>query len=283
MIGYHFFKSTFSGGFRPFLNMPVGHDPFYAYPGYGEHYHGHTGHSRHHRHGGHFHSHPHAHIAAFSPPAHELVIGAPKRRPHVAHETQAIEMTGKNLPADASTLDFIAKTAYGEDNVHGLRGLESVMHVMRNLASLNPNKSIQQIVNNHPNKFNGSPKFDANARSFTPTNHPTLYAKAIQLAREVWSGQKVDFTHGATHFHMPNVSPNWDDLVKLPHVEGLTHIFYRYNDDYFRKHGVKPPVIRQTMLGPPSEHDVLQNPRPFPNGLPPHHLAARGQTLPHLV
>ena len=53
------------------------------------------------------------------------------------------------------------------------------------------------------------------------------YEKAIDIANRVISGELLDITDGATHYHSVKVTPDWAE-TKTETVRINNHIFYRW-------------------------------------------------------
>lgn len=131
------------------------------------------------------------------------------------------------LPA-MTARDVIARTLWGEARGEGRNGMAAVACVIQNRAR-NPRwwGSSPTGVCLKPYQFSCWLADDPNrAKLLAVTDRDSSYRAALEIADTLLSGQLVDVTNGADHYHTTGVTPAWSAGKKPVAVIG-NHRFFR--------------------------------------------------------
>lgn len=123
---------------------------------------------------------------------------------------------------------YMAKTIWGEARGEGLRGMQAVANVIMNRVDRGGwyGASIKDVVLK-PLQFSCWNADDPNRAKIDALTLQELEASgAMNVARQVMSGQLPDITGGATNYHNNKVNPSWAAKMKRTTVIG-NHIFYK--------------------------------------------------------
>lgn len=124
---------------------------------------------------------------------------------------------------------YMAKTIWGEARGEGARGMQAVANVIMNRVNRGDwyGASIKDVVLK-PYQFSCWNATDPNRAKIDALTEADLAASgALNIARQVISGQLPDITGGATEYHNKKITPswNWDKLEKTVTIGN--HVFYR--------------------------------------------------------
>lgn len=143
---------------------------------------------------------------------------------------------GQRLTAyiDATDLDIMARTIYGEARGESQIGRIAVGWVIRNRAEMDlgndglPDWWGEGIkgVCQRPWQFSCWNQNDPNrAKLLTVTHKDAAFKACLTAARDVLLGSMADPTGGATHYHTASVAPPWAKGLK--HTTVGRHRFYK--------------------------------------------------------
>ena len=137
-----------------------------------------------------------------------------------------------SVPDGAEPLDdplsCLARTVYHEARSEGDEAMRAVAHVVRNRtkAARFPD-TVCDVVKEGGESGGCQFSWWCDGRSDEARN-ASVYARAIDVAREVLDGASDDPTGGATMFHNTSVDPSWAGRARKTAQIG-SHIFYRLN------------------------------------------------------
>lgn len=131
------------------------------------------------------------------------------------------------LPA-MTAREVVARTLWGEARGEGRNGMAAVACVIQNRAR-NPRwwGTSPTAVCLKPYQFSCWLADDPNrAKLLAVTDRDSSYRAALEIADTLLSGQLVDVTNGADHYHTTGVTPAWSAGKKPVAVIG-NHRFFR--------------------------------------------------------
>lgn len=123
---------------------------------------------------------------------------------------------------------YLAKTIWGEARGEGLRGMQAVANVVMNRVNAASwyGASIKDVVLK-PQQFSCWNANDPNRAKIDKLSIEDLAASgALNVARQVISGQLKDITGGATNYHATSVNPAWAEKMTKT-VQIGNHVFYK--------------------------------------------------------
>ena len=123
---------------------------------------------------------------------------------------------------------YLAKTIWGEARGEGLRGMQAVANVVMNRVNAASwyGASIKDVVLK-PQQFSCWNANDPNRAKIDKLSLEDLAASgALNVARQVISGQLKDITGGATNYHATSVNPAWTAKMTKT-VQIGNHVFYK--------------------------------------------------------
>lgn len=123
---------------------------------------------------------------------------------------------GTNVPKQVQCL---AEGAYFESRGQGDRGMLATMHVIMNRVK-------DGNFANTPCSVIAQPKqFSYRGKGYK-VKEPEVHQRALELAQEVISGKRKDFTGNATYFHANSVKPSWTKKMNCTIKIG-NHLYYK--------------------------------------------------------
>ena len=123
---------------------------------------------------------------------------------------------------------YLAKTIWGEARGEGLHGMQAVANVVMNRVNAASwyGASIKDVVLK-PYQFSCWNANDPNRAKIDRLSIEDLAASgALNVARQVISGQLKDITGGATNYHATSVNPSWAAKMTKT-VQIGNHVFYK--------------------------------------------------------
>ena len=123
---------------------------------------------------------------------------------------------------------YLAKTIWGEARGEGMQGMQAVANVVMNRVNAASwyGASIKDVVLK-PYQFSCWNANDPNRAKIDRLSIEDLAASgALNVARQVISGQLKDITGGATNYHATSVNPSWAAKMTKT-VQIGNHVFYK--------------------------------------------------------
>ncbi len=123
---------------------------------------------------------------------------------------------------------YLAKTIWGEARGEGMQGMQAVANVVMNRVNAASwyGASIKDVVLK-PQQFSCWNANDPNRAKIDKLSIEDLAASgALNVARQVISGQLKDITGGATNYHATSVNPAWTAKMTKT-VQIGNHVFYK--------------------------------------------------------
>ena len=123
---------------------------------------------------------------------------------------------------------YLAKTIWGEARGEGMQGMQAVANVVMNRVNAASwyGASIKDVVLK-PYQFSCWNANDPNRAKIDKLSIEDLAASgALNVARQVISGQLKDITGGATNYHATSVNPAWAEKMTKT-VQIGNHVFYK--------------------------------------------------------
>ena len=171
----------------------------------------------------------------------------------------AAELDPKATPAAArnpADVHLLAATAWAEARSEGELGMRAVAHVMVNRVGDRFGDDLHTVIL-APKQFSAWNLGDPNRplaqnpeRYATGGADKATWDTALEVAREVLSGQSVDPTDGALFYHTRAVHPVWDRYGKGRMIIGA-HVFFHDVPDGER---IRPAPARATRAASVSSH-----------------------------
>lgn len=136
-----------------------------------------------------------------------------------------------------SDKDILARTLYGEARGEGLEGLEAVACVIMNRFKagkwftgyvIKNGKKIPNVAQTCLKRaqFSCWNKNDANYRVLQQVSeNDAVFRQCLLVSERALSGNLIDFTNGATHYHTKAIKPEWAK-GKSPCYRVKNHLFY---------------------------------------------------------
>lgn len=146
--------------------------------------------------------------------------GGAAARPAAAKAPAAAERRNRELMC-------LAKAVYFEARGEPENGQLAVAQVVLNRVAhpFYPDNVCDVVFQNEQRRNKCQFSFACDGRSDRPRNE-TAWARAIQLAKKVMHGKRVEGVGNSTHYHATYVRPRWvSDMVELKRIG--KHIFYR--------------------------------------------------------
>lgn len=114
------------------------------------------------------------------------------------------------MASDLDSIDYMARTAWGEARGEGTLGMRAVSHVIHNRVQSRRYPSTVREVVLQPWQFSAWNAADPNrAKMLALDETDPAFRAALDIAREVLRGGSADPTGGALHYHATSVSPSW--------------------------------------------------------------------------
>lgn len=137
------------------------------------------------------------------------------------------EMSPFPLPgADASDVDTMARTIWGEARGESRLGMQAVASVILNrVADPRWPSSITKVCK-QPYQFSCWNSNDPNLPKLrTVGSEDSIFTEAYSLSRDAAIGRLADVTDGACHYHTRFITPRWA-AGHVPNYEHGQHVFY---------------------------------------------------------
>ncbi len=137
-------------------------------------------------------------------------------------------VTGRYLYMKNS-IDFMARTMWGEGRDQGYEGLLAIGNVIKNRSDKGGwwGGSIIEVITKDA-QFSAWNIGDPNRKKMlTVTDENPQFAEAVKIAKAIMAGDLADNTGGADHYHTAAILPYWatKDMTKTAIIGD--HIFYR--------------------------------------------------------
>jgi hypothetical protein len=144
-----------------------------------------------------------------------------------ADESRAMYLTPTRDRAAAVVV--LARTIFGEARNQPYKGMEAVAMVVVNRTKYGNAYGEDGAVENvclKPSQFSCWNEGDPNRDKILAVGkNNATFSKCVSIAQRAVSGELIDETNGATHYHTRSVSPNWSS-GKIPCFEVGDHIFF---------------------------------------------------------
>lgn len=132
------------------------------------------------------------------------------------------------LTDEQKEIDLMARTIYGEARGEGENGMQAVANVIMNRVNAGAwyGRTVEEVVKK-PRQFSCWNDGDPNKKVIETVNSGnSIFARALQIAKNAYYGKIQDLTLGATHYHAANIVPTWaGDLIQT--IKIGSHVFYK--------------------------------------------------------
>lgn len=143
------------------------------------------------------------------------------------------------MESKEKAIDLMARTAYGEDNAGGTRGMQAVINVIQNRRRrggwfgrtwedviLKPYQFSIWNAKTAPETYGDDPVFRRYLNVIeSVTEKNASFAEARRLAELAYSDELPDLTNGSTHYKLPTAAAAWA-VGKTPTARVGSHEFY---------------------------------------------------------